>query len=171
MQQKIIFQNRLTLEFAPMLYFFVGQGGVKMEWTIKQAAELTGLSADTLRYYEKEGMISPKRGGNGYRYYDERDVAILKNIVVMKYAHFTIAEMKSMEALYNSEPCTECSAICKRILNAKIGELEQAIQNYKKIIALMDTLLPMVDSMDAFLSNEKKIDEFIAQIFNDIKRG
>jgi len=142
-----------------------------MEWTIKQAAELTGLSADTLRYYEKEGMISPKRGGNGYRYYDERDVAILKNIVVMKYAHFTIAEMKSMEALYNSEPCTECSAICKRILNAKIGELEQAIQNYKKIIALMDTLLPMVDSMDAFLSNEKKIDEFIAQIFNDIKRG
>ena len=154
-----------------MLYFFIREkGDSKMGWTIKQATKLTGLSADTLRYYEKEGMISPKRHDNGYRYYDERDISILKNIVVMKYAHFTLAEMKSMEALYNNEPCTECNEICKRILNAKISELEQAILNYKKIIELMDTLLPMVDSMEAYLSNEKRIDEFISQIFDDIKR-
>ena len=80
-----------------------------MEWTIKQTSYITGLSTDTLRYYEKEGMVSPKRHENGYRYYDQQDIAILKNIVVMKYAHFSLAEMKSMEDLYVQNPGTACN--------------------------------------------------------------
>lgn len=142
-----------------------------MKWTIKQITEVTGLSADTLRYYEKEGMISPKRHENGYRYYDERDIMLLKNIVVMKYAHFTIAEMKSMEEIYTREPSTECNEISKRILSAKIAELNQAILNFQKIVTLMETLLSMVESIESYQNNEKRIDEFINQIFNDIQRG
>ena len=142
-----------------------------MEWTIKQATEATGLSADTLRYYEKEGMIAPKRYGNGYRYYDESDIAVLKNIVVMKYARFTLAEMKSMEELYTREPGSECNEICKRILNAKITELNQAILNYRKIVMLLEALLPMVENIEAYRSNEERIDEFLDQIFNDVQGG
>jgi DNA-binding transcriptional MerR regulator len=142
-----------------------------MKRTIRQTTAATGLSGDTLRYYEKEGMISPKRHENGYRYYDEHDIMILKNIVVMKYAHFTLAEMKSMEELYTREPNSECNEICKRILNAKIAELKQAIFNYQKIVKLMEALLPMVESSDAYHSNEKRIDEFIDQIFADIQSG
>lgn len=139
-----------------------------MGWTIKQVADLTGLSTDTLRYYEKENMISPKRHENGYREYDEADITILKNIVVMKYAHFSLAEMKSMEALYNREPSTQCNEICKTILNAKIVQLNQAMRNYQKIIMLMVELLPMVDSAETYHRNEKVVDEFISQLFNDI---
>ena len=142
-----------------------------MKWTIKQASEATGLSADTLRYYEKEGMVLPKRHDNGYRYYDERDMVTLKNIVVMKYAHFTLAEMKSMEELYTREPNAQCNEISKRILSAKIAELNQAILNYQKIVTLMEVLLPMVASIDAYLSNEDRIDEYINQIFNNIRNG
>ena len=142
-----------------------------MERTIKQTTAVTGFSADTLRYYEKEGMISPKRHENGYRYYDENDIAALKNIAVMKYAHFSLAEMKSMEELYTLDPNTDCNEIAKRVLKAKIAELNQAILNYRKIVTLMEALLPMVDSADAYLSNEKRIDEFIDQIFRDIRRG
>lgn len=142
-----------------------------MQWSIKQTTEATGLSADTLRYYEKEGLVAPKRHENGYRYYDERDIAGLKNIVVMKYAHFTIAEMKKMEALYTRGPGAECNQICRRILNAKITELHQAIRNYQKIIKLMEALLPMVESIDAYSANEKRVDAFIEQIFDDIQSG
>ena len=145
-----------------------------MNWTIKQTTEITGLSADTLRFYEKEGMISPKRHENGYRYYDDRDIAILKNIVVMKYARFTLAEMKSMEAIYTREPGSECTELNKtinRMLNGKIFELNQAILNYQKIVRLMEAMLPMVESVDAFYCNEKQIDEFINQIFNDIQHS
>ena len=142
-----------------------------MEWTIRQATKATGLSADTLRYYEKEGLIAPKRHENGYRYYDEDNIATLKNIVVMKYARFTLAEMKNMEELYTREPSSECNEICKRILNAKITELNLAIVNYRKIVMMMVALLPMVDSIDAYQRNEKRIDEYLDQIFNDIQRG
>ena len=140
-----------------------------MSWTIRQTTETTGLSADTLRYYEKEGIIFPKRHENGYRYYDESDISALKNIVVMKYAHFTLAEMKSIEELYTRETNSECNEICKRILNAKITELNQAILNYSKIVKLLESLLPMVDSIDAYHRNEHRIDEFIDQIFSDVR--
>ena len=140
-----------------------------MSWTIRQTTEATGLSADTLRYYEKEGIIFPKRHENGYRYYDESDISALKNIVVMKYAHFTLSEMKSMEELYTRETNSECNEICKRILNAKITELNQAILNYSKIVKLLESLLPMVESIDAYHRNEHRIDEFIDQIFSDVR--
>lgn len=155
-----------------MLYFvWERKGELIMKWTIRQTTEATGLSADTLRYYEKEGMVSPKRHENGYRFYDEHDIGILKNIVVMKYAHFTLAEMKSMEELYTRESGAECNEICRRILNTKIAELNQAILNYQKIVKLMEALLPMVESIEAYHMNEKRIDEFIDQIFNDIQCG
>ena len=142
-----------------------------MQRTIKQTTEIIGLSADTLRYYEKEGMVSPKRHENGYRYYDEQDIAILKNIVVMKYAHFTLAEMKSMEDLYIQNPGTECNEISKHILNAKIIELNQAIRNYQKVVALMKELLVLADCFDSYAANAEQIDSFISQIFDDIKSG
>ena len=142
-----------------------------MKWTIKQATAVTGFSADTLRYYEKEGMLSPKRHENGYRYYDENDIAMLKNVAVMKYAHFSLAEMKSMEELYTREPNTECNEIAKRILSEKIAELNRAILNYRKIVTLLEELLPMLENIDTYLSNENRIDEFIDQIFHDIRNG
>ena len=142
-----------------------------MELTIRQAAKVTGLSADTLRYYEKENIITPKRHKNGYRYFDENDIAILKNVIVMKYAHFTLVEMKSMEQLYTQNPGVECNEICKSILTKKIAELNRAIHSYQKIVALMETLLPMIENMEAYQRNEKRVDEFIDQIFNDIRRG
>ena len=142
-----------------------------MEWSIKETTEITGLSADTLRYYEKEGMVSPKRRENGYRYYEEQDIAILKNIVVMKYAHFTLAEMKSMDNLYVQNPGAECNEVSKRILNAKIIELNQAICNYQKVVALMKDLLVLADCHESYIANAEQIDGFIGQIFDDIKSG
>ena len=51
---------------------------------IQAFAALTGLSADTLRYYEKEGLLAPTRDSNGYRVYSERDAAWLAFILRLK---------------------------------------------------------------------------------------
>ncbi len=139
-----------------------------MNYTIKQTTDITGLSADTLRYYEKEGVISPGRHENKYRYYDENDIAALKHMVVMKYAHFTLSEIKSMEELQTHEQGTSCNEIAKRILNTKVLELSQAILNYQKIVMLFEELLPMIESADVFYQNKDKINGFIEQIFDDI---
>jgi len=145
-------------------------GGLEMDYSIRQAAELTGLSADTLRYYEREGVVAPRRRENGYRCYDENDIIALKYVVVMKYARFTLSEMKNMEELQTREPDGRCNEIAKRILNAKLAELNQAILNYQKIAMLLNELLPMVESSDAYYGNKEKINAFIEQIFDDIQR-
>ena len=52
---------------------------------IKELAEKTGLSTDSIRFYEKKNLIQPSlRADNNYRYYDERNVekSCLSSIVV-----------------------------------------------------------------------------------------
>ena len=142
-----------------------------MGWTIKETAEKTGISTDTLRYYEKEGLVSPKRHDNGYRQYSEEDISILKNIIVMKYAHFSLAEMKAMEEVFALSSGSNCNDICKNILSSKIFELRQAIDNYQKIVTLMEELLPMIDSIESYLSNVDRVDSFINNIFEDIQQN
>ncbi len=145
-----------------------------MRYTIEQTAIITGLSADTLRYYEKEGVIAPKRRENGYRCYDETDIAALKYIVVMKYAHFTLSEIKSMEELQTRDPSGRCNEIAKQILSAKENELRQAISTYQRIVMLFEEILPMIEDADAFHTNQDKINGMIERIFIDIsteKRG
>lgn len=51
---------------------------------IKQFAAKYYLSQDTIRYYEKEGLLSPKRLENGYRFYDASCERNIKFIQVMK---------------------------------------------------------------------------------------
>jgi len=41
--------------------------------TIKEVEQILGLPRATVRFYEKEGLIEPKRGENGYRDYSQMD--------------------------------------------------------------------------------------------------
>ncbi len=50
-----------------------------MAWSIGRAARALGLKPDTLRYYDRIGLVCPRqRGANGRRYYDERDLERLR---------------------------------------------------------------------------------------------
>lgn len=52
---------------------------------IKQVEELTGITKQNIRFYEKEGLIAPKRNGNnGYREYDTEDVHSLLVIKMLR---------------------------------------------------------------------------------------
>lgn len=47
---------------------------MKDQYTIHEIAELYGVGPDSLRYYEKLGLIHPRRGANGYRLYSLSDI-------------------------------------------------------------------------------------------------
>lgn len=47
---------------------------------IAEASDRTGIPARMLRYYEGQGLLSPKRDGSGYRDYTEEDIAAAKRI-------------------------------------------------------------------------------------------
>jgi DNA-binding transcriptional MerR regulator len=70
--------------------------------TISAAAEMSGLSVDTLRYYEKEGLTlhRPERSASGQRRYSERDVTWLATLVMLRRTGMPIRDIKKFVALY-----------------------------------------------------------------------
>jgi DNA-binding transcriptional MerR regulator len=77
--------------------------------TISAAAELSGLSVDTLRYYEKEGLTlhRPERSSSGQRRYTEENVAWLGTLVMLRKTGMPIRDIKMFVDLYRidgSEP-------------------------------------------------------------------
>lgn len=47
---------------------------------IGELSERTGVSTRMLRYYEKEGLLVPRRAANGYRVYTEEDVEVVAGL-------------------------------------------------------------------------------------------
>ena len=56
-----------------------GAGEVRT-FLISVAAELAGMHAQTLRTYDRLGLVSPQRSAGGGRRYSERDVELLREI-------------------------------------------------------------------------------------------
>ena len=64
-------------------------------YTIRQAAEHIGVSVDTLRFYDKQGLLPfVGRGDNGYRVFTEDDFAWLDLIACLKAAGMEIREIR-----------------------------------------------------------------------------
>ncbi len=62
---------------------------------IGQMAEATGVSTDTLRFYEKQGLLdAPARGENGYRSYREADVGRVRFVRGAQALGFTLAQIR-----------------------------------------------------------------------------
>jgi len=79
----------------------VPAGGV----TISAAAELSGLTVDTLRYYEKEGLSlhRPERSASGQRRYTEEDVRWLGTLVMLRRTGMPIRDIRRFVDLYRVE--------------------------------------------------------------------
>ncbi len=139
-----------------------------MKWTIKKMAEISGIPIDSLRYYDKLGIVSPKRLENGYRHYDETDYMHLQYVTVMKYANFSLSEIKTIIQSLGSETNDECNKRNLEIFNSKRTELLEMAKNYQSIVKLIDHLLPMLDSSELYHENGKQIESFVQGIYKRI---
>jgi MerR family transcriptional regulator/heat shock protein HspR len=63
-------------------------------FAISVAAELAGLHPQTLRIYEREGLVDPERSAGGTRLYSNRDVEKLREIAALTGAGLNIAGVK-----------------------------------------------------------------------------
>ncbi|MGD9093509.1 MAG: MerR family transcriptional regulator [Anaerolineales bacterium] len=56
-----------------------------MTYTIKEIADLAGVTTRTLRYYDEIGLLTPaSTGENGYRYYDQDSLMQLQQILFFR---------------------------------------------------------------------------------------
>jgi len=68
-------------------------------YVISVAAELAGVHPQTLRIYERRGLLDPARTGGGSRRYSERDIACLRRIHELTEAGLNLAGVKAVMEL------------------------------------------------------------------------
>lgn len=75
------------------------KGKILLTYSIGTFSELTGLSIDTLRYYEREGIICPGRDTNNRRAYTEVDQIWVNFIIKLKETAMPIKKIKEYACL------------------------------------------------------------------------
>lgn len=89
---------------------------------------------DTIRFYEKEGLLQPKRLPNGYRDYDESCEAQLKMIVVLKQLGFSLKEIEQLTQLKSQDITAECNDTTVALFDEKSQQLTSKITFYQQAI-------------------------------------
>jgi DNA-binding transcriptional MerR regulator len=103
-------------------------GGKPMEYTVKQMAELAGISVRTLHFYDQKGLLKPcGYEANGYRKYGQKEVLRLQQIMFFRELDFKLEEIKSII----DKPGFDISQALRdhrRLLESKITRYEQLIK-------------------------------------------
>ena len=65
--------------------------------SIKEAEQITGITTQNIRYYEKQKLLTPKRNhGNSYREYSDEDINRLKMIRLFRSLDMPIGDIRRM---------------------------------------------------------------------------
>ncbi|MBD8478348.1 MerR family transcriptional regulator [Microbacterium sp. CFBP 8794] len=94
--------------------------------SVAQMAEATGVTAHTLRYYERAGLIRPvARNSGNHRRYSAVDVEWVRFLLRLRQTHMPIAQMQDYAALREQGPTTTARRL--RLLEAHHAELREQI--------------------------------------------
>lgn len=98
------------------------------KYLIGDVANLMGLSRDTLRYYEKRGILNSHKGDNGYRYYTEQDISRLIGILYQRKMNISLEDMKNLwtDNTFSQLP---------DIVSLRLEEEKKAIRIHEQTIA------------------------------------
>ncbi|MFC3746966.1 MerR family transcriptional regulator [Paenibacillus sp. GCM10012306] len=110
---------------------------MKNDYKINEISKLYGIGVDALRYYEKLGLLVPRRDDNGYRLYSLHDIYKLNIIRDLRQLDFTMQQIKTylddqsventLELLY-----TEQELIKERM--TKLETTQRIIQSRIKVL-------------------------------------
>ncbi|MEG0328112.1 MAG: MerR family transcriptional regulator [Erysipelothrix sp.] len=103
---------------------------------IKEVSELTKMSADTLRYYEKEGLIGPIPRINKVREYREEDVNRIIFIQHMRTAGMKIGTLKEYLEMVDAGESTQEDRL--EVLEKHRDNLISEIHDLEKILNVID---------------------------------
>ena len=107
---------------------------------IGQAAELSGVTSKTIRYYESIGLIAaaPRTGG-GYRSYGDHDVAFLSFIHRARGLGFSVADVNNLLELYHDKE--RASADVKGLANRHVEAIDRKIAELRAIRSTLGHLI------------------------------
>jgi DNA-binding transcriptional MerR regulator len=110
--------------------------GVEVSLTIAEAAERSGVSPHALRYYERAGLLDPRRAGNGHRRYGERDLEWLRFLTKLRATGMPIREIRRYAELYRHGDGTH---------GDRLGLLEAHRDRVREQLAETERSLELID--------------------------
>ena len=110
---------------------------------IKQASEQSGVSAPNIRFYEKEGLLTPaRRQGNDYRDYTAGDIRTLKLIRMLRMLDVPLSTIKAV--LHGEQTLQQALQAQQTVLEQQVAQLAAAMQ----FCADLARQAPQTDTLD-----------------------
>jgi MerR family copper efflux transcriptional regulator len=106
---------------------------------VKDAAEVTGLPAKTIRYYEEVGLVTPARSGNGYRVYQPKDIQKLAFVGRARGLGFALDDCRKLLSLYEDQ--SRSSADVKALAKTHVAEINLKLKELRAIKAELNRLV------------------------------
>ena len=100
--------------------------------TIGQVAKLAGVGVETIRFYEREGLLNkPKRKQSGYRLFGPEVVRRIRFIKSVKELGFSLKEIR--ELLFLRVDSKGTAAEVKKRVDSKIEQIDRRISDLQKV--------------------------------------
>ena len=108
-------------------------------FTIGTLAAAAGVKRDTVRYYERTGLLpAPDRSASGYRLYGDIELERIRFIRTAQHLGFTLAEISTLLALRASESARAADVLC--VTESKIAEAKGRIVQLEAIQTALQQL-------------------------------
>ena len=118
---------------------------MKDGYTRKELSREMNIGSETLRYYEKIGLIpQPKRTESGYRLYSEDDLLRIKFIVTAKGLGFSLSEISAFLKMMGKDDNNNHQHLA-RLLSEKINDINKKIEELMKLREALNYTLSNTD--------------------------
>lgn len=104
---------------------------MKQNLTIGKLAKSAGVGVETVRFYERRGLLRRPAKSGGFRVYDVEDPARIRFIKGAQDVGFSLAEAKELLEL-NSNPRGKCTDI-RKAAERKLQEVERKIKDLNQM--------------------------------------
>ena len=124
-----------------------------------EVAALAGVNVETVRYYEKRGILDePPRGPSGYREYSRGSVRVIRFVKRAQQLGFTLDECQELLVLRGDE--TRACAEVRDAASAKVADIDVRIRDLQRMKRALNTLIssctgdastrecPILDALD-----------------------
>lgn len=117
---------------------------------IAEAARQSGLSTDTIRYYERIGVLPPSvRRSNDYRDYDETHLAALKLAHGLRELELPLGQIAAIVRAAHDATCGDVRQALVASIDESVKRIDERTAQLRRTRRRLRTLAKAVDSMSA----------------------
>lgn len=124
--------------------------GFMSSYRIAEVADMIGVPATTLRYYEDAGVVSrPSRGDNGYRAYNEHDIDRLRFVARAKQLNLGTGALRELVDLWDTDDCSSVQHRMVEAVASRLSETQAQIADLVELAAQLQSVAGRLEGTPA----------------------